>query len=480
MESGPSRRRSLLGSVPNIARILRFTLLLSIAVALTVAPYAFLGTVTLADGTTSDSLSQPPCVSAVPDESTDAPVLDATIERLSGDRQIRISYDTSALSDAESDRAFAVGTRGADVTVRNATGFRRDGSRYVWTGDADPAITYTYAASNAPAGVFDANARFEAGENWSLAPLLALSYAPVNYTLRPDGVVPTGAFRADLVYLGNLSTVEEPIGCQQSRIHYPPGVDREMATTVASAFEMTSREYPIGTRAGRVETLLTPWDMGIGGYTIGNFMALNSFGNDSKTAIATHEYIHTRQRNRYAPRMRWLTEAIPSYYMYRLPAQTGRMSTADYVVQLSAFAQRAQWNRPFQPATTPNHYFRGAVTVAALDHRIRTVTDGERTLLDVIDRLNGLDGPITVEQFTTVLVAVGDESLRDWVDRHVVAGEQVAVPFSEDVALPAAAWAVLGTYTRFLSNFPPIALLFVTLWYGVTASLYEGIARLWR
>ncbi|MFC7134084.1 MULTISPECIES: hypothetical protein [Salinibaculum] len=477
-EPDRSSGRTVLGRRPTRRRVLRTLLLLALAVGLTLAPYALVSAASLPGSSAGpDRIAEPACTNPTA-ATADGPVLNATVERVAGTQRVRVTYDAGAL--AAAGETFSVSTAGARTTVLDATGFRADGHTYTWTGDPAPSITYRYAVTNGSGGVLDASAQFAAGEDWALAPIPAVSHAPVEYSVRPDGLVPRDEFRGGIAYVGSLSAVERAVGCQEVTIHYPGDVQRGTATAIGEAIAVTSEAYPLGHRSEAVTVLVTPLHTGVGGYTVGDFMTVNPSGTASPATIATHEYVHTRQRNSYAPRLRWLTEAVPSYYMYRLQAETGRISTAEYVVQLYAFDDRAEWNRQFSATTTPNHYYRGAVTLAALDQRIREATGGERTLLDVIRRLNAIDGTVTLPAFEETVSAVAGESLSGWVDRHVVAGEPVTLTAPAADFLPAQGWVVLGTYDLLLSTFPPVALVFVLMWYTVLGAVTAVIGRLRR
>lgn len=471
------------GDSVSTAAVFRGLVLLTLAIGLTLAPYAV-----ITGGATLDevpperrgTLPEPSCVGSDAQTTTGEPTLDVTVSRGESQRTIRVDFDTTALRNSLDTERFRVATTGTDVRVRDATGFRRDDSQYRWRGTSNASLTYTFEESNTTSTVLDGGAQFSAGDNWTLAPLPAVSYASVNYTIRPDGVTPASGFRTSVVYVGNLSTVDTQIGCQNVTVHYPPNVNRSTAAAVADSYNVTSHEFPLGTRYEAVSTLVTPWDMGVGGYTIGNFVTVNPRGNVGVETIAVHEYIHTRQRNRYAPEMRWLTEAIPSYYMFNLRYRAGETSRTEYALQLHGFDDQAQWNQPFETETTPNHYFRGAVTLAALDWEIRAATNGTHSLLDVVARMNDMEGPITRSQFEMALSSVAGESLDGWVTRHVVDGEPVPVAAPDGGVLPQEAWLVLSIYEVLLGQFPPFAFVFVVIWYALFGSVYEMVARLWR
>ncbi|WP_458187815.1 glycyl aminopeptidase [Haladaptatus sp. NG-WS-4] len=133
-----------------------------------------------------------------------------------------------------------------------------------------------------------------------------------------------------------------------------------------------------------------------------------------------HEYVHTRQSFELADRMTWFREASAAYFAADLTIRQGRTSQSAVAETLSAkryddavLSKANTWTNPEVP------YYRGALVLWALDAKIQQATDGKRSLLDVFDRMNRHDGPVTYADFESIVPDVAGQSMDSWLSRHV-------------------------------------------------------------
>ena len=134
------------------------------------------------------------------------------------------------------------------------------------------------------------------------------------------------------------------------------------------------------------------------------------------TSVWIHEYVHTRQGFELAPGMQWFREASATYLSARLLEEQyegvterdvrGRLeATPDH--SRTALANHSAWD------DSPADYERGARLLYAVDAAVRTGTDGNRTLVDVVRALNRRDGSVTVDEFVRLVERYAGE--REWL-----------------------------------------------------------------
>jgi hypothetical protein len=444
----------------------------ALAIALALAPLALIGGAVVpgnAPPARTPTLDQPDCSSTA--ETTTEPGVHATVERVDDTSQVRVTYD---LSGPTAPARFVLSTARLDVEVVESTGFEASGiddGTYEWTGQQGPSLTYSVPEEPGSGSLAEESPRFSAGEDWALAPLPRPVGATVDYDPEPNGVVSPAESGIRVAYLGTLRTSNATHGCQTISIHTPPdsSVDgEELSTAVAEA----AAEYPAGTRPAHVEGVVVPLEGDLGGFTLGTFFTVNPTSNLSAETIAVHEYVHTRQATAYSPEMQWFVEAQPAFYMYKLRYDAGQLTTAEYALQMHTFHDRARWGESFQSETTLNHYYRGASTLAALDFRIRAGTDGDRSLLDVVRRLDAQEGQVGTEEFETTVANTSGQSMDEWIQRHVVAGEPVAVATPDNGTLSRSTWETLAAYHYLTESIPAGLALYVLVWYGI--GLFAG------
>jgi len=363
------------------------------------------------------------------------PGVSLAVSRVSGDEiEITATYDVPAA--VESLRVVAAG-----VDVRDAEGFERCGSnRWCWDGSADPTLEMshdltTYAGTYT--GIVNDSVVFvpapqvytiwRTSENRRTAPL----FAKAEYTSYEVSGGKTVVGNATLFHGTHTEYERTTAHGTTIRVIVPEGVrlgpSRErLFDSLAGA----SRALDVG--GANREVIVVPLadtpqstEFGLAGAAVGNAFWARAGGSLTSTHnVWLHEYVHTRQR--FADRgreMEWFVEASAEYYAARLSYELGLVSDIEYEWEMksrrvsasdSTLADPATWEGPTVP------YRKGALTLAALDARIKERTDGERSLEDVFRRLNRADRTLTYELFTETVVSVsGDPGMEGWLDRYV-------------------------------------------------------------
>ncbi|HSQ32750.1 MAG TPA: hypothetical protein VLN49_23000, partial [Gemmatimonadaceae bacterium] len=146
----------------------------------------------------------------------------------------------------------------------------------------------------------------------------------------------------------------------------------------------------------------------------------------------------------------WISEGLTTYYGDLMVARSGLAGTPEFLGWISALISQLQntpgrlvqtlsqssldvWNSEnsavgMDRATTVSYYTKGPVVGFVLDARIRHVTDGRRSLDDVMRsayaRYSGAHG-FTPEQFRSVASEVAGTSLDDWFHRALDTTEEL-------------------------------------------------------
>jgi hypothetical protein len=201
--------------------------------------------------------------------------------------------------------------------------------------------------------------------------------------------------------------------------------------TILDQLEATNRGLPIRGYNDRVTMLVLPSD-GIttpwGGVARGTNAIVR--GDNSATTMPSvwvHEYVHTRQHFRPSEEMRWLTEASADYYQGYETLHQRRMaySTFERDISYSQFqstilSEPDSWETPLAP------YIKGKRALGYLDAEIREATDGERTLADVLRRVN-TNQPLTLGGFLSVVADVAGQPVATDFETYVTSEEMAPV-----------------------------------------------------
>lgn len=342
------------------------------------------------------------------------------------------------------------------ATVVNSSGFTRQASgRWAWDGETAEPTLRIETVVNRTSQHFD-GLRWVDVENWTLAnPRRDFAYRDADrnewvYSWEPTDLVEqharvdgeAGGFAGSaVVYLGPFETSVTNATDQQFRLIRPKSARMNESTDrVLGALASAAAQLSVGARDDVVNVFVGPEPLRYGGTTASGIDGIQDFWVSEGAHVGTspntwiHEYVHTRQSFVLGDEMTWFREASASYYAavcamrtpvsertaYRQFLETiGRTHGAN-----ATLADRSSWSNTYVP------YAKGTRVLAALDARIRTSTDGNRTLQAVFSRLNGHDGVVTFDDFAAVVGNVTGESQREWLDDHVRDDQTVTPPES--------------------------------------------------
>jgi predicted metalloprotease with PDZ domain len=174
--------------------------------------------------------------------------------------------------------------------------------------------------------------------------------------------------------------------------------------------------------------------------------------------FVSHEYFHTFNVKRLRPielgpfdyerpprtPSLWISEGLTSYYGDLIVCRSGLASTEDFLGSMSSYIRQLQntpgrlkqslsqasldvWTSSMSGMVrntdeAVSYYIKGPVVGFLLDARIRRVTDGQRSLDDVMrtayDRYSGPQG-FTPQEFVAVAEEVAGVDLDDWFHDHL-------------------------------------------------------------
>ncbi|MFB6193589.1 MAG: hypothetical protein ABEI75_00865 [Halobaculum sp.] len=319
---------------------------------------------------------------------------------------------------------------GEGSTVVETDGLVRAESGYVWNGTRPARVVYRLRITETYVG----NAR----ESWTLVqhqPLLvrADTGTDVNETIT---VADRGYVGNRTVLLGAHEVYRRQVTGETITLVVPGEVSlRYGPNRTVAALAAVSRSLDVGAR-GEVHAFVTPkirteaTQLEVDGFALGRETVL--LDANVELAAWIHEYVHTRQSFAPTESLRWLTEGSARYYEWLLAVETGY---ADWGELRGVFSTAANDDSVLAKPDTwrpESNYAKGARVLAAIDREIRNQTDGERTLEDVIRRLNDRDGPQTVEAFVRAVREVGGPAAARTAERYVTTGRVPDVPSRDE------------------------------------------------
>lgn len=312
-------------------------------------------------------------------------------------------------------------------TLVEAAGFERYGDdQYRWTGDEPtPRLRFDVRVP-ADRASFRGHGGIDPGP-WALVarptPALYYSYYGDPPTVdRRTEVRGAGVGADGFAYVGPHRVRERTVDGQRYRLVVPAAADTASEPpAILDALVAADRHYPDDDRP--VTAFAVP-DGGLAFREAGMARGTSLWVRASTPAaggagVWEHEYVHTRQRFRAVGDARWFAEASAEYYGLLLAlqdrgrgldpvrAQLRRVDDAD-----ASLADRSTWDGPY------TQYDKGSAVLAALDARIRERTGGDRTLLDVLARVDR-EGDLDYPALRAAVVAVADAETGKWLDRHV-------------------------------------------------------------
>lgn len=364
-----------------------------------------------------------------------------------GQIRITIAYDAGVDS-----RAIGVFLP-ENVTVEENDGFERDDNgNLVAENDQHPRLTLSVPAN-------ETNARFggsdfvDAGD-WAFVSAYTYSgyWSEVTRQWEYEGessridvnntVAGEGYAGSRYAYLGSYERETTLVDGQTFNVVVP---DRSRAAVSdrgpMDVLGPTARNYSVGARPAQVNVFVAPDPIRRGGQAnrvrlAGQQDLWVAASNPTPRALI-HEYIHIRQDFRTTNETQWLTEGGAQYYDTVYGVRTGAVeydtlerefASARY--EDAVLADSSSWAGTSREVD----YDKGSRVLAALDHRIRTETDGDRTLMAVFDRLNDESEPVTLATFKTIVADVAGANFDDWIHRYVTTAASPSYPDDPDPA----------------------------------------------
>lgn len=326
------------------------------------------------------------------------------------------------------------------VRVVNATGFANlssdVGYSFQWDGQTQhPKLKLTVISQPASQGE---NHEYAATPSWGFFPVP--SHSPATNLSFPD----EGFVGDQFILAGPNSVYRATAGCQDIRLIVPEAANlSESPTSIVDSLSSASRQFDVGPRYTYVNAYAVTDPIRRGGAAeTHEFWVHDSatfdFGTEFRGGMISantwlHEYTHTRQlftsntSVRLGDQMWWFTEASASYYSVELTTRQQYAGPCEYTyyfwnlsqtrIGIVVLSNQSQWGPHDQ-----GQYRKGAVVLSSLDQRIRNETNGQRTLDDVVYRMNTHNGTVTYTEFQQIVEEVADTSLDTWLDERITTG----------------------------------------------------------
>lgn len=318
-----------------------------------------------------------------------------------------------------------------NATVVGTEGFQQKADReYEWTReDHTPSITYRFPVNRTAEG---SGFLFVDTGSWALVrrPRMPVTYSgagerpAVVDTLAVDG---TGAAGEDIAYLGEYRAHTQKRAGQRLRLVVPAAAAlAERPQDVFDAVGQTAGRN-LGPRDEAVFVVAAPTTVRWGATGLqraeADLWVRDNERLNSPDSVWLHEYIHTRQVYGTKTETRWTVEGMADYYAALGTLEQGHI---DY----ERFRQHLRLGRQYEdvvladPDTwvgTRANYHKGTLVMAAIDRRIRLATDRERTLADVLTRVNREhdgDAGLTQAKFLDAVEAVAGSDVRAYARQY--------------------------------------------------------------
>ncbi|WP_010546396.1 CARDB domain-containing protein [Natronobacterium lacisalsi] len=336
----------------------------------------------------------------------------------------------------------------AEATVRSADGFEStaDGV-YRWTGEtAAPSLLVTLPANRTghddrqspTVSERDDGYSFVDAGDWAIVPVPQLRvYAqgsePVGLesSATVDG---SGATGGDVAVFGEVTEYERLVEGERLRLVVPAAADlQEAPDDVLETLAAGSQRLAVGERPDETFVVAAPTgvDWGSRGLQYGDADAWVRADAplDEPDNVWLHEYVHVRQAYAGSPDATatdatWLVEAQAEYHAAQVALGTGLIGFEEFERFLERgerspyadgiLAEPGSWDDPH------TDYVQGPLVYGEIDRRLRVVTDGDRTLVDVFRTLNAraANDRIAAADFYAALEEAGDASVREAAERY--------------------------------------------------------------
>ncbi|WP_223301639.1 glycyl aminopeptidase [Haladaptatus sp. R4] len=302
-----------------------------------------------------------------------------------------------------------------------------------WDGETDsPSMTITTSVHSG------SGREFAATDDWALAPTPRMSVAwestaaddwsyfhPLqdDYPDRSVSFADSGVLGSAFTYVGKYhERVRHADGQRFRMIVAADASPAESPKSIFNSLSAASKRIP-GQPPDDVLMFVLPDPIWRGGYSspkYGELWVHEDARLDDPQNLWLHEYFHTRQSFELSDKMEWFREASAAYFASDLAMKEDETSKSAVVGTLSSKSYDASTlSKPNTWADREVPYYRGALTLWALDEKIQQATDGHRSLMDVFHRMNEHDGTVTYADFRNIVADVAGRSMTPWLNKHV-------------------------------------------------------------
>jgi len=366
-----------------------------------------------------------------------------TIDRVRDSRLVQFTHRYAVPNGTE--RFTVPLDRGTRPVVVNQTGFVRRGDEWVWDGETRrPTMVVVRTYATRPGGLGRWNSALT--DDWALVDRPpervrgANESLPVEteWRLADEGVLGTHA-----AVLGPVATRTERVDGQTITLVVPDETTPAIAParllrTLAATERRLEGDPPVDSFVFVVPELppgATAPSAGMAADSDAWVLA------SADIATYVHEYVHVDQRFRVGSEMAWFQEASASYLSRYVTMSLGESGPFPFSVfrgivdagdsgpDDTVLSDPGTWNRYTE-------YREGRAFLGALDARIRNVSDGQWSLLDVFRRLNEQNDVTEAEnsdsrqhhshvsyaEFRTTVLLLTDEATAEWLNRHAHTG----------------------------------------------------------
>ncbi|MFB6072827.1 MAG: hypothetical protein ABEJ88_07650 [Halobacterium sp.] len=321
--------------------------------------------------------------------------------------------------------------------------FTRGDGKWAWDGDSDPArLRFSVPANETTAGkraVERSNLLAQDGEysfvdagSWALVTVPSLrtqwgwrnaESVELSQSTTVDGEGSTGG---EIAFLGPVDVHTRTANGQTFHLAVPAAADMaESPSAVLDALAAASSRLRVGERDASVWMAAAPTTVkwGIRGVEYGGddaWVAADAQLQDAGN-VWYHEYVHTRQAFGTTTSGRWTVEASAEYYAAFLSLREGFVEFDEFQRYL-AYGEREPWDDAVlaEPSSWPAgaNYLKGSLVWGSIDRQVRLVTDSSATMADVFYRLNRLEGPVSNDDFLTVVADVSSLAVGQYAQEY--------------------------------------------------------------
>jgi hypothetical protein len=229
-----------------------------------------------------------------------------------------------------------------------------------------------------------------------------------------------------IAYLGEYDSYTHRAHGQRFELIVPERASlAERPAKIFKSLADASDTLRVGARDNRVFIVATPTkriDWGVRGLQTGpsDIWVRDIERLDTADNVWLHEYVHSRQNYASAPDIQWFIEGGASYYAALFSLEQDRISFSQFRNRVgiggngqfgsSVLANPGSWQ-------SNANYFVGTLVAGELDRRIRRATDRERSLQEVLRRMNAKDDVVTGETLRKYLSTVAGKSVATEGDR---------------------------------------------------------------